>query len=220
MAPEYVKAAKILAEKDLFIAKIDTTEHVKTGKKFSITGFPTLKFFQNGVPTTYMGKPSAQSIAEYVIKKSQPPSSAISCDELSDIVSDKGSSQAINLIYFGASEGTSWDTFQKVGRQPDVDSFSFFHLNGDCPLPYETTPPKLAIIRTFDKPIIHYTGEMSVKSILSFMHLNQVPSVFEFAPEYINTVFKRGNPSAILFYEDGESELVGAFRSVAEEFAG
>ena len=45
LAPEYAKAAAILAEKDLYIAKIDTTEHVKTGKKFGITAFPTLKFF-------------------------------------------------------------------------------------------------------------------------------------------------------------------------------
>jgi len=50
-----------------------------------------------------------------------------------------------------------------------------------------------------------------------------VPSVFEFAPKYINTVFKGENPSAILFYTAKESTprgfeaaLFNAFTSVAK----
>ena len=36
MVPEYIKAGKILAEKDLYVAKIDGTVNTKTGEKYGI----------------------------------------------------------------------------------------------------------------------------------------------------------------------------------------
>ena len=59
LAPEYVKVAAVLKEEGLEIrlAKIDVTEESSTGiaEQFSITGFPTLKFFKDGSPVDYQG---------------------------------------------------------------------------------------------------------------------------------------------------------------------
>jgi len=50
LAPEYESAAKTLAEKDppRYVAKVDATKHEALAKRFSIQGFPTLKWFVNG----------------------------------------------------------------------------------------------------------------------------------------------------------------------------
>ena len=37
------------------LAKVDATEHKKIGEKYEVKGFPTLKFFKNGVVSEYNG---------------------------------------------------------------------------------------------------------------------------------------------------------------------
>merc|ERR1712032_1639176 len=57
LAPEYAKAAGILAEKEstIALAKLDATEEPKIAEQFEVRGYPTLKFFRNGKDTEYSG---------------------------------------------------------------------------------------------------------------------------------------------------------------------
>ena len=72
------------------------------------------------------------------------------------------------------------------------------------------------MIRTFDEPIVSYTGDLQVQNILDFLYVNEVPSVFEFSEAYVDKIFKSGKPSAVLFYKEKESALVEAFSTVAK----
>lgn len=57
MAPEYEKAAEQLASftPKVVIAKLDATAEKQAAQDFGIEGFPTLKWFVNGVPSEYNG---------------------------------------------------------------------------------------------------------------------------------------------------------------------
>merc|ERR1712038_1321981 len=92
LAPEYAKAAGILAEKDspIKLAKVDATEEGAVAEKFEVRGYPTLKFFKNGKATEYGGGRAADTIVPWVEKKTGPPALAVaSVEEATAFVAGK-----------------------------------------------------------------------------------------------------------------------------------
>jgi protein disulfide-isomerase-like protein len=69
MHPEFARAASLLdkgATAKIRLAEIDVTKNVRTADAFEIKGYPTLKLFRSGRPSSYHGPRDAKGIAEYM----------------------------------------------------------------------------------------------------------------------------------------------------------
>jgi len=85
LTPAYDAAAKQLAESGsaIKLATVDATIEKDLAQKFEVKGYPTLKFFNDGVAIDYSGGRSKDEIIQWLKKKTGPPADELkTVDEL------------------------------------------------------------------------------------------------------------------------------------------
>ena len=69
LAPEYEKAANLLKAQESkgVVAKVDATVEKTSSSKYSVRGYPTVLYFENGeMVEKYSGARTAEAIADYM----------------------------------------------------------------------------------------------------------------------------------------------------------
>merc|ERR1711915_990607 len=128
LAPEYAKAAGILAEKDspIKLAKVDATEESSVAEKFEVRGYPTLKFFKNGKAMEYGGGRTADTIVSWVEKKTGPPAKTLAFVEDAKAYAD-GKSVAIIGFFKDETTDAAKAFLAAAGMMDDFE----FGITGD-----------------------------------------------------------------------------------------
>ena len=118
--PELEKAAKILRQENLIVAKVDATVEKKLAQKYGVRGYPTVKFFKKGVPIDYTGGRKESEVLNWVRKKSGPAYMSIKTfDELEKLKTDS----QVCVIYFGTNEDEK-KIFAEVAMKNDDYPFA------------------------------------------------------------------------------------------------
>ncbi|KAF9361137.1 hypothetical protein BGX26_005511 [Mortierella sp. AD094] len=102
LAPVYDKLAEAFADREdkVLIAKIDADEYRELGHKFGVRGYPTIKWFANGIdsaPEGYHGKRDFESLRTFVEKKAGI-SSEVKFDEKSSKKKSPEKSSEIEVL--------------------------------------------------------------------------------------------------------------------------
>jgi len=187
LAPEYSKAAAALAKMDppRYLGKVDATEQKKLAERFQIKGFPTLVFFNHGEKVEYTGGRTEDTIINWIVKKTGPPSQEKTCDDLKALAKD----MKLGLIYFGAAEGELFTAHESAGKSDIGEKFAFYHTAAECASEFGASAPSIALVRNFDKSPVVYSGESTADAIKAFAKSNSVPILIEFSEDYIEPIF-------------------------------
>lgn len=75
MKPEYEKAAERMKRENIpgILAALDATKEPKTAKKFTISGYPTVKYFKNGEFQFDITLREEEKIIEFMKNPKEPP---------------------------------------------------------------------------------------------------------------------------------------------------
>jgi len=225
LAPEYAKAAQALAEdnSEVKLAKVDATIHKKWSEKFEVRGFPTLKFFKKGVPQEYSGGRTADTILEWVEKKSGPAAkdlvtkdAAATFIEANKVVvigffTDLESAEAVAF-----NTAADLDENAKYGITTSEEVFEEYEVTGKT--------PAVILFKKFDEGKNVLEGDISEESVATFVSANYLPLVVDFTSETAPMIFQGKIKSHLLVFVPAEHEkhdaIIEGATKVAKDYKG
>merc|ERR1712038_1997660 len=205
LAPEYAKAAGILAEKDspIKLGKVDATEESKLAEKFEVRGYPTLKFFKNGKPLEYGGGRTAETIISWVEKKTGPPAKALAGAE-----DAKAFVEGKDVAVVGCfSDETTDGAKAFLGAASSMDDIPF-GITGDEAVCSEhgVSGEGLVVVKTFDDGKAILTEELTEENIAKFISSESLPLVIDFNHKTAQKIFSGEVKSHFLMFSSAKAD--------------
>jgi len=207
LAPEYAKAAGLLLEKDspVKLGKVDATVESSLGEKFEVRGYPTLKFFRNGKPMDYNGGRTADTIINWVEKKTGPPATTL---EAVDAAKEFVDSNEIAIVgFFADAEGEAAKAFLEFAATNDEYKFGLASSSGDVATEYEVKADAIVLFKKFDEGRNDLSeGLTDPEAITKFITANALPLVVEFNHETAQKIFSGEIKSHLLMFVSKKSD--------------
>jgi len=211
LAPEYARAADILSKESppLNIAKVDATVQKDLGKRFEVSGYPTLKFFVNGVPSEYNGGRTEPEIVSWLRKKTGPPSKEFTT--AADVEAwNKGNDAGV--LFFGTNDSL-FNVFQNVARASE--DISFAHCSSDdCLSHFAAKHGQVTVFKKFDDLRNDLSETFTEQSLGTFISSNSTPKVMKFDEKCAQLIFGKATPG-IFFYRDPNASDAAKWQELA-----
>lgn len=148
LAPEYSKAASEFANKNshIVLAKVDSTVQTGIASRFEIQGYPTLKYFVDGVPAEYNGGRTASEIVSWLEKRQGPAAETVKTSE--ELAELKRNHQVL-VVFFGSDSDADIKIFNSVALSND--EVKFVKTDDEAIAAEHSQNAKIALFKQFDE---------------------------------------------------------------------
>jgi protein disulfide-isomerase A1 len=221
LAPEYAKAAGILAEKEskIVLAKLDATEEGAVAEKFEVRGYPTLKFFRNGKATEYGGGRTADTIVSWLEKKTGPPALALaSVEEATAFVAGK------DVAVIGVFADQTTDAAKAyLAAAASIDDIPFaITSSAEVAAEHKIEGEAVLLLKTFDDGRAVLAEDITEAAVAAFIAGESLPLVVDINQETAQRIFSGDIKSHLLAFLSAKADAddVAMLQSLAKENKG
>lgn len=223
LAPEYAKAAGILAERDspIKLGKLDATEEGAVAEKFEVRGYPTLKFFKNGKPLEYGGGRTADTIVSWLEKKTGPAAKTLASVEAAKAYAE-GKSVAIIGFFKDETTDAAKGFLAAAGMMDDFE----FGITGDDAVfaEYGVEGETVLLLKDFDDGKAVLSEGITEESVAAFISSEALPLVVDFNHETAQKIFSGEIKSHLLVFSsakaDSHADTLALLKEIATENKG
>jgi len=218
LAPEYAKAAGELAQKEsaIKLGKVDATVHSKLGERFEVRGYPTLKFFRNGKATEYSGGRTADTIVNWLEKKTGPPAVALADVDAAKAFADANKVAVVG--FFKDQDSATAKAFLEVAA--NLDDYKFgITSSEEVAKEHGVEGDGIVLLKDFDEKKNVFEGEYEAEAITAFVEANAMPLVVEFNHESAQKIFSGSIKSHLLMFVSYKSDEYASIRDTASAIA-
>lgn len=212
MAPEYVKAAKILTDREsnIKLGKVDATEESDLAEEYQVRGYPTLKFFRNGIPIEYNGGRTADDIVSWLSKKTGPAAKELETVEAAEEFIKENTVAVVG--FFGDRESVEAKAFLSTAQA--IDDYPFaITKNEEVYKKYEASCGKVILFKQFDEGKAVFDGTFDEVTLKKFVTAQAMALVVDFNHDSAQKIFGGEIKSHLLMFLSKES---GSFEKVTE----
>jgi len=206
LAPEYSAAAGQLNEKgsSVKLAKVDATENKDVATKFGVKGYPTLKYFKDGVAQEYTGGRTADTIVAWLNKKSGPPAKTLeNMAAVNDFYAE------VNVAVVGLFKDLEGDEAKAFLAAADVAEDLVFGITSSEEVFKELDVSKdasVVILKKFDEGRSYIDGEITKDSITLFVAGNSLPLVVDFNTDTAKQIFQGAINNHFLMFQSAKDD--------------
>ena len=192
---------------------MDTTVEKELGRRFNITGYPTLKLFAGGKIINYEGgQRETQDFLNFISKHTEPKIKFLTSEkQLQDSISEA----VISVFYLGASSmdvSESMPEFNEfknaIQEFEDIQFYASELQLGKKQFPEITGKFGIALMRNFEEKLNIYKGEFRSPMIKEFIYDKAIPTVSPLNELILNRVFKYSDPSMFLFRNPAQHKQI------------
>jgi protein disulfide-isomerase A1 len=199
MKPEYIGAAELYygedAETEVVFGDVDATENGGLASQFGVSGYPTLKFFVNGVPIDYAGGRDEEGIIDWIEAKILPSTTEVT--SLSDLETAMEENKVI-CLFFGAEDSALGQTVELVGK--NFDKVTFFTTTSDeIATEFSLEEDSFTLLKQFDEGRNDFTGEFNFEELSEFVEKFRYATVMEFDTDAADRIFGKGASKMAMF---------------------
>jgi len=219
LAPEYVKAAKILEEKGsaIKLAKVDATEENELAEENQIRGYPTLKFYRNGKAQDYNGGRVADEIVSWLLKKTGPAAKTLATAE--EVKQFQEESEVAVVGFFKDADSEAAKEFLKSAGGIDEYPFALVS-NADAASANNVEGDAVVVFKKFDEGRNDLTTDFNEEAITKFVKGSALPLVVDFNHETAQKVFGGEIRSHVLMFLSKEAGHYDKFLPTQKIVAG
>jgi len=217
LKPEYGEAAKKLkrTHPEVTMAKFDAVGEgaADITKEYNIEGFPTMKWFVDGVPHPKdCHARAAPDIVKWVVKRSGPPVRTVESER--DMERIKNESRYAIVGFFDDKESAEFKTFSELASHDDRFDFHVVSSKTIASAEGVRTMPKIVFYRQFDEPKVTYDKAITALDLADAVRSNSRPRLIEMAEENAEQIFDNDLPKLMLFRA---GDALAAFKAASEE---
>ena len=195
--PEYEKAATILKNENIYLAKIDGSIDKRAGQQYNVNGFPSILLFINGERFEFEGARTEKELINWVRKK---VGSALQFFNEKQEIDKFKEDNEICFIYFGDDE-QHIKTFDKASKL--IEDFPFAVVKDEKLIKKYTRKGTIVLYKHFDEKK-NELRKINLQNIQEFVKQYALPKVMVFNDRSVQHIFQRKNPAVIL-YADNKS---------------
>jgi len=207
LAPEWTKAAVTSKDAPIKMAKVDATASKKLAETFKIQGFPTIKYFKQGIPSEYDGGRTEKDIVAWIKRKSGPPAETLNDED--DLAKFQGSDEAVVIGVFSGVDSNEAKEFVKYAGVSTIEVPYAVTTSAAVKAKLGVTKDTIVVLKTFDEKrneLEVISDKFNGVSLDNFVATATTPNVQTFSQEKSKKIFgSKIKKHALLFSDDSES---------------
>ena len=208
--PEYEKAADILKEENIYLAKIDGSTQKKATQQFKVNGYPSIFFLIKGnEPIEFDGGRTSRELINWVRKKTGK--AILYFNDKNEIEQFKKENE-ICFIYFGDDENDI-KIFEKASIL--IQDFPFAVVKYEKLIKKYSQKKTISLYKHFDEKK-NELKKIDIESINEFVKKYALPKVMIFNDKSVQFIFQKKNP-AIVLYADNKSRNWNKYGNIMVE---